>query len=54
MSDNDQMLTALYKFFKDDAKMSDVEALEAAQSVVKLKREGQLDEVLKTAREGNI
>lgn len=43
---------ALYKFFKDEAKVSDVRALEAAEAVIRLQGEGRLNEVLDIARKG--
>ena len=42
---------ALTKFFRDEAKVSDREALEAAEAVVRLQGEGRLNEVLDIARE---
>ena len=45
-------VTALAKFFRDEAKVSETEALEAAEAVVRLQSEGRLDEVLEIAREG--
>lgn len=46
----DVTLVALYKFFKDEAKVSDVQALEAAEAVIRLQGEGRLDEVLAIAK----
>ena len=41
---------ALTKFLKDEAKVSEAQALEAAEAVIRLQDEGRLDEVLDIAR----
>ena len=48
----DIVLVALYKFFKTEANLCDIDALEAAEAVIRLQAEGRLDEVLEIAREG--
>ena len=48
----DVTVLALFRFFREEAKVSAAQALEAAEAVVRLQSEGRLDEVLAIAREG--
>lgn len=47
----DITVEALAKFFRDEAKVSEAQALEAAEAEVRLQGEGRLDDVLAIARE---